>query len=60
MVLCLIFLVLTGNSFWSFVHMVLIVQYSCAVVSVFGSGMKSDLVYILLIYLEYNTIVVLC
>ncbi len=36
----LVFLVLAGNSFWSFVHMVLIVQYSCAVVSVFGSGGK--------------------
>ena len=39
--------------------MVLIVQYSCAVVSVFGSGRKQVLVYIL-IYLEYNTVVVLC
>jgi hypothetical protein len=42
-VLCLFFLVLAGNSFWCFVHMVLIVQYSCAVVSVFGSGRKSVL-----------------
>jgi hypothetical protein len=33
-------LVLAGNNFWCFVHMVLIVQYSCAVVSVFGSGGK--------------------
>ncbi len=43
-VLCLVFLVLAGNSFWCFVHMVLILQYSCAVVSVFGSGGKSVLV----------------
>ncbi len=35
--------------------------FSCAVVSVFGSGEKYDLVYILLLmYLEYNTAVVLC
>ncbi len=39
-VLCLVFLVPAGNSFWCFVHMVLIVHYSCAVVSVFGSGGK--------------------
>ncbi len=32
---------------------------SCAVVSVFGSGGKQVLVYILM-YLEYNTVVVLC
>ncbi len=32
---------------------------SCAVVSVFGSGGKSVLVYILK-YLEYHTVVVLC
>ncbi len=44
MVLCLVFLVLGGNIFWCFVHMVLIIQYSCAVVSVFGSGGKSVLV----------------
>ncbi len=44
MVLCLVFLVLAGISFWCFVHMVLIVQYSCAVVSVFDSGRKSVLV----------------
>jgi hypothetical protein len=43
-VLCLVFLVLAGNSFWCFVHMVFIVQYSCAVVSVFGSGGKSVLI----------------
>ncbi len=59
MVLCLVFLVLVGNSFWCSVHMVLIVQYSCAVVSVFGSGGKLVLV-LQLMYLEYNTIVVLC
>jgi hypothetical protein len=43
-VLCLVFLVLVGNRFWCFIHMVLIVQYSCAVVSVFGSGVISVLV----------------
>ncbi len=32
---------------------------SCAVVSVFGSSGKQDLVYILM-YLEYHTVVVLC
>ena len=32
---------------------------SCAVVSVFGSGGKQVLVYILM-YLEYHTVVVLC
>ncbi len=40
----IVFLVLAGNSFWCFVHMVLIVQYSCAVVSVFGPGGKLVLV----------------
>ncbi len=59
-VLCLVFLVLAEISFWCFVHMVLIVQYSCAVVSVFGSGGKSVLVLHILMYLEYNTIVMLC
>ncbi len=44
MVLCLVFLVLGGNSLWCFVHMVVIVQYSCAVVSVSGSGGNSVLV----------------
>ena len=39
-VLCLVFLVLARNSFRCFIHMVLIVQYSCVVVSVFGSGGK--------------------
>ena len=28
----LVFLVLAGNSFWHFVHMVLIVHYNCAFV----------------------------
>ena len=54
-VLCLVFLVAAGNSFWCFVHMVLIVQYSCVVVSVFGSGEKSVLVlhpYVLRV--QYN------
>ncbi len=37
------FLVQAGNSFRCFVHMVLIVQYSCVVVSVFGSGGKYTL-----------------
>ncbi len=50
-----------GNSFWCFVHMVLIVQYSCVVVSVFGSGGKLVLVlhttYVLRI--QYNCGVVL-
>jgi hypothetical protein len=59
-VLCLVFLVLAGNSFWCFVHMVLIVQCSCAVMSVFGSGGKSVLVlntYVLRV--QYNCGVVL-
>ncbi len=59
-VLCLVFLVLAGNSFWGFVHLVLIVQYSCAVVSIFGSGGISILDLHILMYLGYNTIVVLC
>jgi hypothetical protein len=46
-VLCLVFLVLAGNSYRCFIHMVLIIQYSCAVVSVFGSGGK----YTLLLYI---------
>ncbi len=44
MVLCLVFLFLAENTFWCFIHMVLIVQYSCEVVSVFASGGKSVLV----------------
>jgi len=59
-VLCLVFLVLAGNSFWCFVHMVLIVQYSCAVVSVFGSGGKSVLVlHTYVLRVQYNCGVVL-
>ncbi len=56
MVLCLVFLVLVGNSFWCFVHLVLIVQYSCAVVSVFGCGGKSVLVLLTIYVLrvQYN------
>ncbi len=55
MMLCLVFLVLAGNSFWCFVHMVLFVQYSCAVVSVFGSGWKSVLVlHTYVIRVKYN------
>ncbi len=55
MLLCLVFLVLVGNSFWCFGHMVLIVQYSCAVVSVFGSGRKSVLVlHAYVLRVQYN------
>ncbi len=58
MVLCLVFLVLAGNSFRCFVHMVLIVQYSCAVVSVFGSGGKSVLVLnTYLLRVQYNCVI---
>jgi hypothetical protein len=59
-VLSLVFLVLVGNSFGCFIHMVLIVQYICAVMSVFGSGGKSVLVLHTTYVLKYNTIVVLC
>ena len=60
MVLCFVILVLAGNSFWCFVHMVLIVQYSCAVVSVFGSGGKSVLVlHTYVLRVQYNCGVVL-
>ncbi len=60
MVLYLVFLVLAGNSFWCFVHMVLIVQYSCAFVSVFGSGGKSVLVlHTYVLRVQYNCGVVL-
>ncbi len=48
-VLCLVFLVLAGNSFRCFVHMVLIVQYSCVVVSIFL--MNTLLLYIPLLAL---------
>jgi hypothetical protein len=59
-VLCLGFLVLAGNSFWCFVHMVLIVQYSCAVVSVFNSGGKLVLaLHTYVIRAQYNCGVVL-
>ena len=59
--LCLVFLVLAGNSFWCFVHRVLIVQYSCAVVSVFGSGGKSvfGFTYTYVLRVQYNCGVVL-
>jgi hypothetical protein len=60
-VLCLFFLVLVGNSFWCFIHMVLIVQYSCAVVSVFGSDGKSVLVlhtYVLRVQYNYGVVLV--
>ncbi len=62
MVLCLVFFVLAGNSFWCFVQkmVLIIVHYSCAVVSVFGSGGKSVLVLHTYVLREYNTIVVLC
>ncbi len=60
MVLCLVFLVLAGYSFWCFVHIVLIVPYSCAVVSVFGSGRKSVLVlHTYVIRVQYSRGVVL-
>ncbi len=60
-VLCLVFFVLAGNSFWCFEHMVLIVKYSCAVVSVFGSGGKSVLVlhtYVLRVQNNCGTVLV--
>ncbi len=60
MVLCLVFFVLAENSFWCFVHMVLIVQYSCAVVSVFASDGKSVLVlHTYVLRVQYNCGVVL-
>ncbi len=60
MVLRLVFLVMVGNSFWCFIHMVLIVQYSCAVVSVFGSGGKLFLVLLTYVLrVQYNCGVVL-
>ncbi len=60
MVFVLVFLVLSGISFWCFVHMVFIVQYSCAVVSVFGSGGKEDLVlHTYVLRVQYNCGVVL-
>ncbi len=60
MVLCLFFLVLAGNSFWCFIHMVLIVQHSCAVVLVFGSDGKSVLVlHTYVLRVQYNCGVVL-
>jgi hypothetical protein len=55
-----IFLALAGNIFLCFVHMVLIVQYSCAVVSVFGSGRKSVLIlHTYVLRVQYNCCVVL-
>ncbi len=58
--LCLVFLVLAGNGFGCFVHMVLIVQCSCAVASVFGSGGKSGFVlHTYLLRVQYNCGVVL-
>ncbi len=58
MVLCLVFLVLAGNSFWCFVHMVLILQYSCAVVSIFGSGGKLVLVlHTYVLRVQYNCVI---
>jgi hypothetical protein len=59
-VLCLVFLVLTGNNFWCFGHMVLIVQYNCAVESVFGSSGKLVLVlHTYVLRVQYNCGVVL-
>ncbi len=62
MVLCLVFLVLAGNSFWCFVNMVLIAQYSCVVVSVFGSGGQKVLVlhtYVLRVQYNCGVVIVL-
>ncbi len=60
MALCLVFLVLAGNSFWCFVHTVLIVQYSYAVVSVFEPGGKLVLVlHTYVLRVQYNCGVVL-
>ncbi len=57
---CLVFLVQAGNSFWCFVHMVLIVHYSCVVVSVFGSGGKLVLfLHSYVLRVQYNCGVVL-
>jgi hypothetical protein len=61
LVLRLVFLLLAENSFWCFVHMVLIVQYSCAVVSVFASGRKSVLVlntYVVRVQHNYGVMLV--
>ncbi len=56
----LVFLVQAGNSFWCFVLMVLIVHYSCAVVSVFGSGRKQVLaLHTYVLRVQYNCGVVL-
>jgi hypothetical protein len=54
-VLCLVFLVLAGNSFWCFVHMVLIVQYSCAVVC----GILVLVLHTYVLRVQYNCGVVL-
>ncbi len=55
MVLCLVFLVLAGNGFWCFVHMVLIEQYSCVVVSVFGSsGKLVSVLHTYVLRVQYN------
>ena len=59
----LVFLVLAGNSFWCFVHMVLIVQYRCVVVSAFGSGGKLVLVlhtYVLRVQYNCGVVLVFC
>jgi hypothetical protein len=59
-VFVLVFLVLVGISFWCFVHMVLIVQYSCVVVSVFGSGRKSiSVLHTYVLRVQYDCGVVL-
>ncbi len=56
----LVFLVMAGNSFWCFVHMVLIVHYSCAAVSIFGSSGKQIFVlHTYVLRVQYNCGVVL-
>jgi hypothetical protein len=60
MVLCLVFLVLVGDSVWCFIHLVLIGQYSCVVVSLFGSGRKLVLIlHTYVLRVQYNCCVVL-
>ena len=55
---CVSILVLAGNSFWC--SYILSVQYSCAVVSVFWLWREIGFGFYILMYLEYNTVVVPC